>query len=189
LPMGLVMTGQSPGAQHHANPTYGVPMFVYFPACLVSAGLGAAQGALDTYVEQVGARATRGAVVGGAIRMAEFPTIQIRVAEAAAAIDAAREILMRDLGRRTDSARSGRPITVAERIESRRGQGFAVRLIAQAVEALNASTGGQGLTLDNPVQRAWRDVNATARHISFNWDAVGSMVGAAMLGLEPKGMF
>jgi alkylation response protein AidB-like acyl-CoA dehydrogenase len=164
-------------------------MFVYFPACLVSAGLGAAAGALAQYIEQVGARQTRGAVTGGAIRMAEFPTIQIRVAEAAASIDAAREILMRDLRHRTESARAGRAITKEERVLSRRGQAFAVKLTVQAVEALNASTGGQGLTLTNPVQRAWRDVNATARHISFNWDAVGSMAGAMALGLDPKGMF
>jgi alkylation response protein AidB-like acyl-CoA dehydrogenase len=185
-----VMNGRSPGSRHHAhNPTFAVPMFVYFPACLVSAGLGAAAGALAQYIEQVGARQTRGAVTGGAIRMAEFPTIQIRVAEAAASIDAAREILMRDLRHRTESARAGRAITKEERVLSRRGQAFAVKLTVQAVEALNASTGGQGLALANPVQRAWRDVNATARHISFNWDAVGSMVGAMALGLEPKGMF
>jgi alkylation response protein AidB-like acyl-CoA dehydrogenase len=121
--------------------------------------------------------------------MADFPTIQIRVTEASAAIDAAHEILMRDLHRRTASARAGEPIGIAERVESRRGQAFAVKLAVQAVEALNASTGGQGLALSNPVQRAWRDVNATARHISFNWDAVGTMYGAMALGGEPKGMF
>lgn len=189
LPFAMVMNGQAPGARHHANPTFSVPMFVYFPACLVSAGLGAAQGALDAYIEEVGSRATRGAVVGGAARMSDFPTIQIRVTEAAAAIDAAREVLMRDLRRRSESARAGVTIGIRERVESRRGQAFAVKLALQAVEALNASTGGQGLALSNPVQRAWRDVNATARHISFNWDAVGTMYGAMALGSEPKGMY
>lgn len=189
LPFALVMNGQSPGSKHHSNPTYAVPMFVYFPACLASAGLGAARGALDAYIQEVGGRATRGAVVGGAARMADFPTIQIRVTEASAALDAAQEILMRDLHRRTASAKAGEPIGIAERVESRRGQAFAVKLAVQAVEALNASTGGQGLALSNPVQRAWRDVNATARHISFNWDAVGTMYGAMALGGEPKGMF
>ena len=187
---GDVMNGRSPGNRHHAhNPTYAVPMFSYFPACLVSAGLGAAMGALTAYLDEVGERKTRGAVTGGANRMAEFPTIQIRVTEASACLDAAREILMRDMRRRTASARAGRPITREERLESRRGQAFAVKLAVQATELLNASTGGQGLALSNPIQRAWRDVNATARHISFNWDAVGTMYGQLLLGLEPKGMF
>jgi hypothetical protein len=64
-----------------------------------------------------------------------------------------------------------------------------VKLSVQASEALNAATGGQGLSLANPVQRAWRDTNAVGRHISFNWDAVGSMYGQMLLGLEPRGQY
>ena len=72
---------------------------------------------------------------------------------------------------------------------SRRGQSFAVHLSLRAVEALNASTGGLGLNMSNPVQRAWRDANAVGRHISMNWDAVGTMVGQHIFGLEPKGQY
>lgn len=183
-------SGDTPGARHYAhNPTYRVPMLANIASCLASTAVGGAMGALNDYLDAVGSRTTRGAVAGGAAKMAEFPTIQIRVAEASASIDAAREILLRDLRRRNDVARSGRLATVEERIESRRGQAFAVKLSLAATEALNASTGGQGLTLANPVQRAWRDVNAVGRHISFNWDAVGSMVGRLALGLEPKGQY
>lgn len=183
-------SGNTPGARHYShNPTYAVPMLSNIASCLASAGVGAAQGALDNYITAVGTRVTRGAVAGGAARMAEFPTIQIRVAEATASIDAAREILLRDLRRRAATARAGQMITIDDRIESRRGQAFAVKLALAATEALNASTGGQGLTRKNPVQRAWRDVNAVGRHISFNWDAVGSMCGQLALGLEPKGQY
>jgi alkylation response protein AidB-like acyl-CoA dehydrogenase len=182
--------GTTPGARHYSdNPSFTVPMLSNIASCLASAGVGAAMGALENYIASVGSRTTRGAVAGGAAKMAEFPTIQIRVAEASASIDAARELLLRDLRRRNAVAREGRLATTEERIESRRGQAFAVKLALSATEALNASTGGQGLTLENPVQRAWRDVNAVGRHISFNWDAVGSMVGQSALGLEPKGQF
>jgi alkylation response protein AidB-like acyl-CoA dehydrogenase len=88
-----------------------------------------------------------------------------------------------------DRLRAGEAITVADRIRARRNQAFATRLALQAVEALNASTGGAGLLLDNPIQRAWRDVNAVARHVSLNWDAVGSMYGQHAFGLEPKGQY
>ena len=66
---------------------------------------------------------------------------------------------------------------------------FAVSLAIRASEALNASTGGQGLDLANPVQRAWRDANAVGRHISMNWDAVGTMYGQLALGLPPQGQY
>ena len=54
--------------------------------------MGTAAGALEDYLEVTAKRVTRGAVAGNNNRMAEFPTIQLRVAEAAASTDAAREI-------------------------------------------------------------------------------------------------
>jgi resorcinol 4-hydroxylase (FADH2) len=183
-------SGDTPGRRHYShNPTFGVPMLANIASCLASVAVGAAAGALTQFVSATSIRTTRGAVAGGQSRMAEFPTIQIRVAEAAACIDAAREILLRDLRRRATTTRAGRQVSVDERIESRRGQAFAVKLSVQASEALNAATGGQGLSLANPVQRAWRDTNAVGRHISFNWDAVGSMYGQLLFGLEPKGQY
>jgi alkylation response protein AidB-like acyl-CoA dehydrogenase len=183
-------SGRTPGAQLYAdNPTFAVPMLCYVPSCLASVAVGAALGALEDYVEATRTRVTRGAVAGAANRMAEFATVQLRVADAAAATDAAREVLLRDLRAVAQMARAGKEITVHDRITCRRGQAFAVSLAIRATEALNASTGGLGLDLTNPVQRAWRDANAVGRHISMNWDVVGTMYGQMALGLEPKGQY
>ena len=122
------------------------------------------------------------------LRMKEFATVQLRLAEAASSVEAAELILLTDMRNAMASAR-GEEITVADRIRARRNQAYATKLAVQAVEALNASTGGYGLHLDNPVQRAWRDVNAVARHVSLNWDAVGTMYGQHAFGLEPKGQY
>ena len=84
---------------------------------------------------------------------------------------------------------TARPVSIEDRIVSRRGQAFSVALAIRATEALNASTGGLGLDLSNPVQRAWRDANAVGRHISMNWDAVGTMYGQLALGLTPQGQY
>lgn len=182
-------SGRTPGSRLHDNPGFRIPMLSNIPSCLAATAVGTAAGALDDYIEATGQRVTRGAVAGGNSRMAEFPTIQLRVAEAGASIDAAREVLLRDLRLRAGTARSGEEITVEDRISSRRGQAFAVSLAIRGAEALNASTGGQGLAMSNPVQRAWRDANAVGRHISLNWDAVGTMAGQIALGLEPKGQY
>lgn len=182
-------SGQSPGSRHHRNPGFAIPMLCNIPSCLAATAVGAATGALDDYVQATSQRVTRGAVAGANSRMAEFPTIQLRVADAAACIDSAREVLLRDLRARAQAARHGVDVTVGDRILSRRGQAFAVSLALRAVETLNSSTGGYGLALSNPVQRAWRDVNAVARHISLNWDVVGTMYGQLVLGLEPKGQY
>jgi resorcinol 4-hydroxylase (FADH2) len=49
--------------------------------------------------------------------------------------------------------------------------------------------GGNGLALNQPIQRTWRDSSAIVRHITLNWDAVSSMVGQHLLGLTPKGQY
>jgi resorcinol 4-hydroxylase (FADH2) len=121
--------------------------------------------------------------------MREFATVQLRVAEVAAAVEAAELILLNDMREAMRRLRAGEELTVADRIRTRRNQAYATKLAVQAVEALNASTGGYGLHLSNPVQRAWRDANAVARHVSLNWDAVGTMYGQHVLGLEPKGQY
>ena len=182
-------SGRTPGSRFHDNPGFSIPMLSNIPSCLAATAVGAASGALEDYLEATTQRITRGAVAGSNNRMAEFATVQLRVAEAAASVDGAREILLRDLRIRAETARSGGEITVEDRITSRRGQAFAVSLAIRAAEALNASTGGHGLAMANPVQRAWRDANAVGRHISLNWDAVGTMYGQLALGLEPKGQY
>jgi alkylation response protein AidB-like acyl-CoA dehydrogenase len=183
-------SGKTPGASLYAeNSAFSIPMLCNIPSCLASVAVGTAAGALEDYLEVTSKRVTRGAVAGSNNRMAEFPTVQLRVAEAAASTDAAREILLRDLRDRATAVRSHKPVSIEDRITSRRGQAFAVSLAIRASEALNASTGGQGLDLANPVQRAWRDANAVGRHISMNWDAVGTMYGQLALGLPPQGQY
>jgi resorcinol 4-hydroxylase (FADH2) len=181
--------GTSPGARHHANPIYRLPLLMLGASMLASTAIGAAKGALEAYLEMTTGRTTRGALAGGGLRMVEFATVQLRVAETAASVEAAELILLTDMREAMRRLRAGEEITVAERIRSRRNQAYVTRLAVQAVEALNASTGGYGLHLDNPVQRAWRDANAVARHVSLNWDAVGTMYGQHVFGLEPKGQY
>ncbi|GAA3226390.1 acyl-CoA dehydrogenase family protein [Actinocorallia longicatena] len=185
-----ITAGTTPGAAlYPANPGYGVPMLCHIPSCLAAVAVGAAAGALEDFQLMAGTRRTRGALAGAGSRIAGFATVQLRVAEAAASVDAARDLLLRDLGLRLATVRGGTAVSVEERLLSRRGQAFAVALAVRAVEAVNGATGGQGLSLDNPIQRAWRDTSAVSRHISLNWDAVGTMIGQSALGLDPQGQY
>ncbi len=182
-------SGETPGASIYPNRGFNIPMLCVIPSCLAAAAVGAAQGALEDYVAQTSRRITRGAVAGANSRMAEFSTIQLRVADATASVDAARVILLRDLQNIAHKMQDKGIINIEDRITARRGQAFSVSLAIRAAEALNASTGGNGLAMSNSVQRAWRDANAVGRHISLNWDTVGTMYGQMALGLEPKGQY
>lgn len=178
-----------PGAQVHSNPLYKIPLLAGLPVCICTPALGMVQGAIDDFVAWIGTRTTRGAVAGGGARMAEFPQVQSRIAEAAAAVDAAKLLLLRDTRDIEQDAANGRPISIDKRIRNRRDHAYAVKLSTQGVTALFEAVGGGGINMSNSVQRAWRDVHAVARHISLNWDAVSTMYGQHCLGLEPKGQY
>jgi alkylation response protein AidB-like acyl-CoA dehydrogenase len=181
-------SGAAPGTQIHANPLYRIPFMAVIPVAIATPALGVAQAALDDFMAMVGGRSTKGAVAGAGSKMAEFGAVQTRVAEAAGLIDAARLLLLRDMDDVLALAASG-GVDVARRIRNRRDHALAVKFCVEAVNGLYAATGASGLFLDNRLQRAWRDVNAIAKHISVNWDAVSTMYGQHALGLDPKGQY
>jgi resorcinol 4-hydroxylase (FADH2) len=148
-----------------------------------------AEGALSLFVDDAKVRVTRGAVAGGRRQMADLTTVQLRVAEASACIDAARLMMFRDLAEAAALVARGEPIGIDMRLRNRRDQAFCVRLAIQAIDALFLAAGGQGLFLDHPLQRFWRDAHAAASHISLNWDSTGSMFGQYLLGLPPQGQY
>jgi len=182
-------SGAAPGTARNANPLYRIPFMAVIPIAIAAPALGIAQAALDDFLAMVRERSTKGAVAGGGSKMAEFSAVQTRVAEAAGLIDAARLLLLRGVDDVLAVASSEGAVDVGRRIRNRRDHALAAKFCVEAVNGLYASTGAGGLFLDNPLQRAWRDVNAIAKHISVNWDAVSAMYGQHAFGLEPRGQY
>lgn len=184
-----MLTGRGPGTAINTNPIYKQPMLAVVPHCLVSPALGMARGALKAFTEQVGGRTTRGAVAGGNNRMSEFATVQMRVAEATASIDAAQLMMHRDIRETSEIVHAGKSVDVDMRMRNRLTHTFATKLLVQAVDAVFLAMGGSALGMHHPVQRFWRDIHAASSHISLNWDSVGAMYGQHVFGLEPKGQY
>jgi len=181
--------GTSPGTRINTNPLYRQSFLSVVPVTLIAPVLGMAEGALANFVDMVKVRSTRGAVAGGNRRMAEFATIQSRVAEATGCIDAARLMLFRDIAETYTTAERREQTPLDMRLRNRLSHTFSTRLLVQAIDALFVASGGQGIFLEKPLQQAWRDAHAAASHISLNWDAVSTMYGQYALGLEPKGQY
>ena len=179
----------APGMRAQTNPLYKQSFLAVLPVTIVVPLLGMAEGALAEFLDMAMVRTTRGAVAGGNRKMAELTTVQMRVAEAAGCIDAARLLIFRDLAEAFDMAARGEAVSLDVRLRNRRDQAFCARLLIQAIDALFLAAGGQGLFLDHPLQRFWRDAHAAGSHISLNWDSTGSMFGQYLLGLEPKGQY
>ena len=181
--------GTGPGTLINTNPFYRQSFLAVLPVALIAPILGMAEGALADFVATVKVRETRGAVAGANRRMADFATVQSRVAEATGCIDAARLLLHRDLGEAYATASRGEPIPIDMRLRNRLDHAFSARLLLQAIDALFAASGGQSIHLDKPIQRVWRDAHAAGSHLSLNWDAVSTMYGQHALGLVPQGQY
>jgi alkylation response protein AidB-like acyl-CoA dehydrogenase len=175
------------GSRIHANAVYRMPFFASIPIAIGSPALGIVQGAIDQFVEWTRGRLTRRGTT--AQPMAELPHVQSRVAEAAAALDAARLLLERGLRETELRVAGGEAISVELRVRNRRDQAYAVKLAVNAIDALFGVVGAHGLFLSSGVQRAWRDVHAIGHHIAFNWDGVSAMYGQQQFGLEPTASF
>jgi alkylation response protein AidB-like acyl-CoA dehydrogenase len=181
--------GGAPGTAANPNPLYRLPMMTCIPYTLAIPSVGAAKGALDLFVAENRVRETRGAVVAGGRKVSDFQTIQKRIGEAEAMLDAALVVAHRDV-REAEAAivRDGQ-ISLDLRMRNRRSQAFIAHQAVQAVDLIFAAVGGRCVQLDHPIQRAWRDVHAATSHISLNFDAVMSMIGQYRFGLEPQGQY
>ena len=173
--------GPTRGSAVNPGPLYRMPLFSLFGKGIVAPAVGIARGALSLVVERLGAQRMQ----SGA-RLAEEPTAQLRVGEAAAEIDAAWTLLRRDCAEVHARAGAGEVPSLEERHRWRRNDGYAGRLLVQAVDRLMALGGATGNAEDSPLQRHWRDMHTLASHIALAWDAQGANYGRILLGLPTR---
>ncbi|PPR12058.1 MAG: Flavin-dependent monooxygenase, oxygenase subunit HsaA [Alphaproteobacteria bacterium MarineAlpha11_Bin1] len=183
--MGLdhTMSGAPPGAEVNPGLLYRIPAFQALSISVAAPILGMAQGAYDEFIETTRGRVTRGAALSSPAPMAQLPTIQVKVGEAAASIDAAKLVVFRDARELMNTMAKKGELSVEQRARNKGNLGFATGLALNAVDILFEASGGKGLQLSNAMQRYWRDAHAAAMHISVNRDAVLGLYGRVHLGL------
>lgn len=182
LPVADVAAGTAPGTALHGSALYKIPFWSMVPYSLASPGIGMARACLNAFVSDMRTRAKRGT---GA-KVANFPTLHLRIAEATAAVDAAQTLLLTDAATLQQAVAAG-TIDVPLRMRIRRNHAYALKLARQGIEQLADAAGAAILRDDHPMQRPFRDLRAVGAHISMNWDAAGTAFGAAALGLTPEG--
>ena len=136
--------------------------------------LGAAQGAYELFREW-----TKGRKTQTGLAMAETTAIQVRMARAAADIDAA-DLLLRRAVQVTDAPQLYSPALLARSV---RDFARVSELTVAAVDALVALSGTAGFDASHPIQRAWRDIHFMSMHISVNPEMNFAHFGRMELGL------
>jgi 3-hydroxy-9,10-secoandrosta-1,3,5(10)-triene-9,17-dione monooxygenase len=173
--------GPNPGSAVNHSVLYQLPAISLFAFCIAGVSLGIAQGAIEYFVETM---RTRTSYYTGR-NLADFVTVQVHLAEAAAIADAARAVLLGDCDEATRIVDKGEIPSLDQRARYRRDGAYAATLCTKAVDVLFQATGGGAIYARNPLQRAFRDVHAANAHYVLNWDINGAMYGRVALGLSP----
>ena len=166
--------GKAPGSSIHAGPLYHALFFHYAPLCFAGPMLGSARGAYAHFRDW-----TKQRKAPDGLAVAERPSIQVRMARAAADLDAA-ELLLR----RTTEVPYG-PHAHSPELLARSVRDFAraSELVVAAIDGIIASGGTAGFADANPIQRAWRDIHLCAMHISLDVEMNYAHFARTELGL------
>jgi 3-hydroxy-9,10-secoandrosta-1,3,5(10)-triene-9,17-dione monooxygenase len=164
------------GWELHQRPSYRVPLRLLTGWDLAAPLVGIAQGAVDEF----GAR-LRGTAGPG--RTAESVPLQLRLAEAAAEVDAARTLHRHAVREMLDRAAAGDAFTELDRARYRRDKAFVSRLCVQAVNRLFEAGGARAIVDGEPLQRFHRDAHGASHHAALAWDVAAEAFGRHALGL------
>lgn len=156
---------------------YRMPFFTAVRSLLTGIPLGVARRALDELTELCRHKTREMAP------LIQDQDVQIRLAEAEAALRAGRSFVL-DITERTWAAvQAGEEVPLALRTEYTLAAQFAMRSAVQAVDLAFGIAGVSSALAGDAIQRCWRDVNVASQHIAYSrgrWRGAGQ----ALLGLE-----
>ena len=169
---------EHPGARVNAGPLYRIPVVAASAHPLGAAAIGAAQGALEHFVETM---ARRSGTYTGA-RVSDFQAVQVKVARARCLVDSARELMRQSAIEFQRLAERDEVPDLETKLRFRAHAAFAVNQAREAVETLWSCYGANGIYARDPLQRYLRDILAMSQHFSFNFDIAGAAYGLFSLG-------
>ena len=181
LSMAGAIRGESPGRrQHGQSRLYESAIIPVLSLCLVPAALGVAQGALELFLQRL-----PGKIVSYTLDelQQDMPVTHIQLGLASSKIHAAR-LVMHNVAEKIERAAAlGEAMSLEERASCRMECAYSVRLCFEATEILYLASGGSGLAVGNPIQRASRDLHAMNLHGLLCLETNLEMFGRVLLGL------
>jgi alkylation response protein AidB-like acyl-CoA dehydrogenase len=177
IPFQSILDNTTGIADRFDGPLYSTPLM---PVLGFAAGLpilGAAQAALADYSAQMRLKLEKNVLRAGSPQ----PDVSKLLGEVSLKIESA-ELVLRDVLR--DVMEKRNKASWAERNHWLSRQAFAVHTCKEAVLQIAEATGASGGHLDNPVQRAVRDISIACNHVVFAKDGRYGDIGRALLGQE-----
>ena len=156
-------------------PLYRFPVFGFFALSIAAAALGNARGAIEDLVELAAGKVGQ----GSSRTLAERPATQAAVAEAEAALRAARAFYYQAIDEAWQAAQLPEPVAVDLRAGLRLAATHAVRTSAEIARSMYDLGGGSAIYEDSPLQRRFRDAHTATAHFQVNptsWELTGRLL-------------
>lgn len=175
-----VYGGTAPGAALHDASAYRWPMVPALALVAAMPALGSAERVADRYAERLGNRVL--AYSGAAQK--DQPAAQIRLADARVRLRALHGLLEATVSRIQDAVSRGERLPRAARADVRAAAAHIVHESRAVIADLLAASGASAHFLDNPLQRAKRDVDIICGHVVFDYDVARELAGALEVGVK-----
>ena len=179
IPQDEIVAGTAARQLGLDNPLYAIPRAVMFSGAITCATLALAKGVLRAYKDY-----SRERVQLGGTRAAVDPNHLQALGRAEADVDASISHFLTDIETVYDAAATGTPVSLDLRVTVRRNQVRATHRAMEAADQLFMHGGGGALRLDQPLQRAWRDLHAGMNHIVNVAEPVYQLAGLQAFGHE-----
>ncbi|MBM3512538.1 MAG: hypothetical protein FJX59_02350 [Alphaproteobacteria bacterium] len=167
----------SPGQALNTGWTFKLPMLDVFGYSVAGPTLGCARATLDSFIASMTGRTALDMT-----KPTDHPTLQVRIAEASAELDAATALYHGDIAFMNGVAQVDGTLTPLDIGKIKRNCAYVATLSKRAALRLVEATGAGGLLDGSPVYRAHADTLAAAAHRALNWDISGANYGRLLFG-------
>ena len=172
--------GTAPGAELHDSPTYRWPMVPALAFLAAMPALGAAERVTEIYAERLSERV----IAYEFVKQRDKPIAQAHLGEAQVRLRALRGLLTDTVGAIEATVAAGDRVPRTERAHARLAAAHIVRESKNVIALLLNASGASAHFLDNPLQRAKRDVDVLSGHVIFDYDTSRELAGALTIGAK-----
>lgn len=186
LHMGPVLQGQHQSVTNAASVIYRAPFMSTACTTVGAVSLGMALAGREAFLDRLPGRKI---TYTDYANQGEAPVTHLQVAEATVKVDEARFHAFRAAEMLDTKAVADEPWTIEERARIRLALGATTRRAKEAVDILNAASGGSSIYQDVPIQRIFRDVQTLNLHAIMNPSTNLELYGRIICGLEPNTLY
>lgn len=174
---------ESPGAELNPGPCYRLPTLQVFAYSVAAPVIGMAAGTLSDFVQSMAKRNE----IMSQNKIANAVTMQMRVSESSADVDAAKALYRSDIDHLRARAANGEGLTALDTARVQRNSAYVASLCKRATSRLVEVLGAGGLDVGHPVHRGHQDVLAGSAHKALAWDFLMPNYGNALFEAAAAG--